>query len=43
MNEHFCDDCRYKDTSVDSFPCEACYGGSLYEPEEGSEEHEHTG
>ena len=41
MNEWTCDECKHKDVSVDSYPCEACYGGSLYESEEGSENHEH--
>lgn len=41
MNEWTCDECRFKETSVDKFPCDACYGGSLYEPAEGSE-NEHT-
>ena len=38
MNEWTCDECKHKDVSVDSYPCEACYGGSLYEPAEGSED-----
>ena len=45
MNEWTCDECRFKETSVDKFPCDACYDGSLYEskeyePKEGSENHD---
>jgi len=39
MNEWTCDECKYKDASIFEFPCDACYGGSLYEPEERSENH----
>jgi len=38
MNERTCYECKHKDMSVYSYPCEACYGGSLYEPEEGTAE-----
>ena len=37
MNEYKCMNCMYGDLSVDDFPCDACYRGSMYEPKEGSE------
>ena len=36
MNEWTCDECKYKDVSVDSYPCCSCVDGSEYEQEEGS-------
>jgi hypothetical protein len=36
MNKYKCKDCRYKNFSIFEFPCDACYGGSWYEAEEGS-------
>ena len=42
MNEWTCDECKHKNVSVDSYPCYACVDGDEFEPEEGSENYEHT-
>ena len=42
MNEWTCDECKHKDVSIFQWPCDACYGGSWFEPEEGSENHVDT-
>lgn len=36
MNEYKCMNCMYGDLSVDDFPCDACYRGSMYELERGA-------
>ena len=41
MNEYECDTCAYRCVKIYAEPCTNCMDGSKYEPEEGSEEHEH--
>ena len=38
MNEWMCDECKYKDVPITTFPCCDCLDGDRFEPEEGSED-----
>ena len=42
MDEWTCDECRYEFVPIYANPCCNCVDGSMFEPEEGSENHADT-